>query len=241
MSAKQVLSRTGKRGVMSRLLLLLVLLALSACGDVEIGIEATPTARSAATPAPTATAIEVPSTPTSMPLTATPTTTPTRAPTATPTETPAATATPERSGAGDWKTYSDAELGISLEYPANWQFDAVHGGVKYGAEDGFFILDAIGSPGESIDQVAATQAGHHLRPYGTQPTIESLEVAGQEARLILPSADATMGDQAMLIVRYPQPRMIGSSDHAYEFLVVYADQAHIRDIAHTLQFLEPGT
>jgi TolB protein len=222
-----------------RLLLILAAALLSACGVVEIGIEATPTARATAAPTPTATQVAPTSTPARP--TATPTRTPTSTPTERPTETPTATATTKAGTTADWQTYSDAEFGVSLDYPAGWAFDAVHGGVRYAGEDGFFILDAIGSPGASIDQVAASQAGHHLRPYGSQPTIEGLEAAGQEARLILPSADATMEGQAMLIVRYPQPRTIGASGYAYEFFALYADQQHIRDIAHTLQFIEGGT
>jgi hypothetical protein len=44
-----------------------------------------------------------------------------------------------------------------------------------------------------------------------------------------------MGDQALLIVRYPQPAMIQGV--VYDHLALYADQAHMRRIAQTLQFL----
>jgi TolB protein len=109
-----------------------------------------------------------------------------------------------------------------------------HGGEKYAGEDGFFLLDAIGNPTATIDEVAADQAGHKLRPYGSQPSIESLQIQGQEARLILPSQDANMGGQAMLIVRYPQPVEIAGV--TYQFFVLYADQEHVGLMAETLQF-----
>jgi TolB protein len=105
---------------------------------------------------------------------------------------------------------------------------------KYAGHDGFFRIDAM--DGESIDSVAAAEAYHVLRPYGSWPTIEVLLVQGQDARLILPSADqpAGMDDQAALIARTPRPIQPGSEPCRY--LVLYADTGHIRAIGETLRF-----
>jgi hypothetical protein len=209
-------------------------LLVSACGTLQVGLEST------ATPTPAARDVTpVKATQTPMP----------RSPTATPTGSASATPTPVPSPTVDvapgWETYNSERFVVTFRYPPGWQFDPVHGGERYAGEDGYFILDAIGSEGAAIDAVTANQAQHHLLPFGSNPTIEQLEVQGQEARLILPSADATMGDQALLIARYPEPVTILGA--AYDHFALYADQAHIHTIAHTLQFVslagseEPGT
>ena len=90
--------------------------------------------------------------------------------------------------------------------------------------------------GTSIDDAVAAQAGHHLQPYGSQPIIENLQVQGQTARLITPSDDqsADFSRQAAVIARYPQPVEIAG--RRYDFLILWADQEHIRAIAQTVRF-----
>jgi hypothetical protein len=235
---------TFRRSVFGIVFLLICALSLSACGTVQVGVEPTATLLPATpSPAPvTATPLPetptpVPATPTSVPATATRTSAP-RSPTATPTQAPTATPTPSPSPTVDvapgWETYTSEQYQVTFRYPPQWHLDTAHGGEAYTGPDGYFILDAMGSGGAPIDQVTANQAHHHLLPFGTDPTIESLEIQGQEARLILPSADATMGDQSLLIVRYPQPVVIRSVP--YDYFALYADEAHIRTIAETLRF-----
>ncbi len=136
----------------------------------------------------------------------------------------------------DWQTYSSASYAVSLRHPATWLpvpgYDE-----RIGGEDGFFALNAMGGDVMSIDEVTRLEAEHKLQPYGSDPTIESLEIAGQEARLILPSADHPWGamPQAGLIVRYPQP--VDISGNTYQFFVLWADPDHIRDIAESLEFI----
>jgi Tol biopolymer transport system component len=137
-----------------------------------------------------------------------------------------------------WRSYSNPRFAIALKHPRDWQRVPEYGGPdsgeRFAGVDGFIMIDAIGSPNADIDDVTVREAQHKLQPYGSRPTIENLEVEGQEARLILPSGDANMEGQAALIVGYPQPVSIGGS--TYEFLVLYADQDHIRAIGQTLRF-----
>ncbi len=215
-----------KRSIRYVVLLLCCMVLISACGTLQVGLEPTPASTSDDAPLPSVTATYTPALP---------------SPTATATERADATPTPRPLPTADvapgWATYRSERFRVSFRYPPSWQFDAVHGGESYRGEDGYFILDAIGSGGAAIDAVAANQVSHHLLPFGTNPVIEELEVGGQEARLILPAADASMGDQALLIVRYPQPVTIQGTD--YDDFALYADQAHIRTIAQTVQFA-PG-
>jgi len=137
-----------------------------------------------------------------------------------------------------WRTYSNPYFAVALQHPRDWQRVPEYGGPESGDRfagmGGFFMVNAVGDPDAVIDDIAAHEAQHKLRPYGSQPTIESLEIEGQEARLILPSADAHMEEQAALIIRYPRPVGIGGA--TYEFFVLYADQDHIRAIGQTLDF-----
>jgi len=234
-AVRDMKSRRSAYGVV---LLLLCALLISACGTVQVGVEATATLPPA-TPSPAARATATPSAETPTPVPATPTHTPApRSPTATPTQPPTVTPTPSPLPTVDvapgWETYASERYQATFRYPPDWHLDTVHGGEAYTGPDGYFILDAMGSGGAPIDQVTANQAHHHLLPFGTDPTIEPLEIQGQEARLILPSADATMGDQSLLIVRYPQPVVIGGTP--YDYFALYADEAHIRTIAETLRF-----
>lgn len=215
-------------------LALLSVLALAACGTLEIGIERTTAPMPTYTATVTVTGTALPATPTKEEPATPPAPTATRTvpppPTMTPPPTPTATATPATAG---WATYSAPRFAVSLSHPPDWQA-APGEESRYEGSDGFFALDAIGSPAATIDDIAAGQAGHRLLPYGSQPVIEALEVDGQEARLILPSADATMRGQAMLIVRYPQPIQLGDQ---VQFFALYADQDHIGAIAQTVRFL----
>ena len=138
-----------------------------------------------------------------------------------------------------WTTFSSPAFAVSLQYPADWQPVPGYGSpetgeIRFAGINGFFHINSM--DGDSIDSVAAAEAGHKLQPYGSNPTIETLQVQGQEARLILPSSDqpAGMQYQAALIVRYPQVQTIVWSPR---YFVLWADWPHIRAIAETLRFI----
>jgi TolB protein len=190
------------------LCVLLLVLALSACGTLQVGIEPTPT-RETGAPLVTVTKTVLSETATVASATPTPT-----------------------SAVTGWATYTNQTFDVSLQYPPRWQ-PAPGEENRYAGDDGFFAIDAIGNAQATIDEIAADQVGHRLRPFGRQPTIETLEVQGQEARLILPSTDVSTDSPAMLIVRYPQPIDLGQT---CQFFVLYADPDHIQTIAHTVRF-----
>jgi len=136
-----------------------------------------------------------------------------------------------------WTTYSNPVFAISLEYPADWQPIPGYGSqetgeTRFGNINGFFHISSMDT--DTIDMAVAAEAGHILQPYGPNPTIESLQIQGQEARLILPSAGQQY--QAAIIIRYPQPvNVLGTP---CRFFILWADQPHIRTIAQTIQFTQ---
>jgi len=233
-------------------LLCILLMALAACDTLETGI--TPSDASSGASPGTSTHIAAPTTLSNTPNTAGATPPPTSQP----------NPTADVSG---WGTYTHHTFGVSFRYPAGWLPTAAESdGTRFAGEEGFFHIGAMG--GDSLDEVVASEAGHTLQPYGSQPSVERLQVAGQEARLILPADDQPAGtaDQAALIVHYPHPRDLsqqpaeyeyvvpgvggggsgisdvpGLAGETYAFFVLWADKTHIRAIAPTVQFIDDVT
>ncbi len=177
----------------------------------------------------TSTAMATPVVPIRTPVPATPT--------PRPSPTIAVTRTPTPDLVANWKAYSSAAYNVTLRYPSGWSRDPRYdlpNGERYIGPEGFFQVSA--SSADSLDEAAASEANHVLHPYGSHPTITSLQVAGQEAQLILPSSDQPpeMSGQAALIVVSPRPIKLGTT--AYPYLVLWADQGHVKMIASTLRF-----
>jgi len=139
---------------------------------------------------------------------------------------------------GLWQMYDDTVFGISLRFPADWM-PQPGCDRRFAGPDGFFQLSALDREGLTIDEVAHNEAHHKLMPYGSEPVVESLEVHGQQARLILPSADQPreMDGQAALVM-HPFG-VIEHEGHGYNYLVLWADQAHIRQVANTVRLQVP--
>jgi len=134
--------------------------------------------------------------------------------------------------------YRNNDFGISLEHPGGWEVQAGQG-TKLAGDDGFFQLSAISGAGANLDQIAEGEAHHRLQPYGSAPTIEVTQVQDHDARVIWPSSDQpqSMRGQAALIVAPPWRLEVSGAE--YDFLVLWADQTHIRQLAQTLRLIEP--
>jgi TolB protein len=131
-------------------------------------------------------------------------------------------------------TYTGAAYPLTVDYPAGWQQVAGDPSPSFEGTDGFFTIGGTASA-DSVDDVCRAQAADSLQPFGTAPTIEALTVDGQEACLILPSADqpAEARGAARLVARLPYELF----SVGYNFLVLDADATHIRPIAASLRFL----
>jgi TolB protein len=143
----------------------------------------------------------------------------------------------------NWKTYSNPVYNIELKYPSDWQLrEEIAFTHKYEGDDGFFQISVISGENLTIDEVCENEAYHKLKPYGSQPKIQKLEVQNQEACLILPSNDQSkpMKNQSALIVKYPQPieiKKLGS----YNYFILWADRDHVKKIIKTLKFIKDKT
>lgn len=133
--------------------------------------------------------------------------------------------------------YSNYTYAVSLRYPPEWQPVTTNGFDRYEGRDGFFSVSAGGGETTSLADMVENETNHPLKPYGTTPTVLELKIDGEDARLIMPSLDqeAAMHGQAVLLVRYPQPIIIGGEK--YRYLVFWADRAHIQDIASSISII----
>jgi TolB protein len=133
--------------------------------------------------------------------------------------------------------YTNPHYAVTFKYPSHWTVNPTfstpeYGYTSYHGDDGFYIITAAG--GGSLDAYTASEANHKLKPYGSTPTISNLTIQGQAARLIMPSEDQSMSEQAGLIVEYPYPVTIG--EHTYPFFVMYADKDWIDCMSSTIIF-----
>lgn len=142
--------------------------------------------------------------------------------------------------------YTNSTYRIALSYPRNWQPSKGYN-QRFNGADGFFQISSIGfsddvlpgQPRPTLQDTCNTTAQHKLKPYGSRPQIQRLQIQGRPACLILPSADqdTIMERMATLIVSYPKPIRVSTT--TYDDLMLNADKEHIRQIANTLRFTMP--
>lgn len=119
---------------------------------------------------------------------------------------------------------------ISFLYPSRWaRINALH----YEGLDGFFRISAISSMLD-IEALSHKEAFHKLKPYGSQPYLESVSVADCEACIVMPSQDQPMEmkKQAALIIKYPNNLIIDSK--SYTHLILWMDALHIHEIKNSI-------
>ena len=92
----------------------------------------------------------------------------------------------------DWNTYTSKLFLVTLKYPANWEIDN-EGNAVYSGKDGFFQISASSMSGLTAKEMCenAIQINNSGKEnnYGTNPTMEILQVDSQPACLVLPEDD----------------------------------------------------
>ncbi|ASS74194.1 hypothetical protein CIG75_03800 [Tumebacillus algifaecis] len=131
-----------------------------------------------------------------------------------------------------WKRYTSQSFKLAFEYPPNWIRIEEE---RYQGRDGFFQI-AAASGEDGLDAVCQREAHHKFKPYGTNPKLKPVRHAGRAACYVFPSVDqpTEMKTQSAFIVEYPAPVQIAGQ--TCRFLVLWADEEHIRNIVKTLTF-----
>jgi len=137
----------------------------------------------------------------------------------------------------DWNTYTSELFLVTLKYPASWEVSN-EGSAVYSGQDGFFQISASSLSGLTANEmcendIQLNQSGK-VNNYGTNPTMEILQVDNQPACLVLPDDDqpAYKRGSSLLVVEYPQ--LEGGHTRLLQFS---ADKNHIRDFIDTLRFV----
>ncbi len=130
--------------------------------------------------------------------------------------------------------YTSETYRVSLAYPYLW---SKVDNERYEGIDGFFQISAVSGAG-SLEEVCKMEAYHKLKPYGTHPNITYSGSDYPESCMIIPSEDQLheMRGQSALVVRYPEPVEIKGK--SCEYLVIWTNKNHIKDIADTLELLD---
>ena len=137
----------------------------------------------------------------------------------------------------NWNTYTSELFLVTLKYPAYWEIDNA-GNAVYSGKDGFFQLSASSISGltakEMCENVIQINKSGKDNNYGTNPTIEILQVDNQPACLVLPADDQPeyKRGSSLLVVEYPA--LEGGHTRLLQFI---ADKEHIHDLIGTLKFV----
>ncbi len=135
--------------------------------------------------------------------------------------------------APDTKPFVSTRYKVEMQIPADWP----EPDESRGAQPPYFLLvGAADGGGQSLSDVCQTSASHHLRPYGSTPTVTDVSIGGQPGCVIEPSDDqpAEMRGMGQVIVRYSTPIELDSGQ--YGLFVLNARVPEIRAIADTLTF-----
>ena len=141
------------------------------------------------------------------------------------------------STSSDWNTYTSELFLVTLKYPANWEINN-EGYAVYSGQDGFFQISASSISGLTAKEMCENDLqlnnSGKVNNYGTNPTIEILQVDNQPACLILPAEDQQQYKRgaSLLVVEYPE-----LEDGHTRLLQFSADKNHIRDFIDTLRFV----
>lgn len=132
-------------------------------------------------------------------------------------------------------TYTSAQLGITLQYPAAWQATE-SGDYLFTGDDGFFNLTRSDSKTQTAKDacIAEEEANKKDHRYGQKPTLRLLTIDEQPACMLTPSEDQPedRGGLTFMVVQYPT-----RSGQLQGLLQLWADQQHIRGLGGSLKFM----
>lgn len=132
------------------------------------------------------------------------------------------------------------EFGIGFKIPLAWTGGAGGQGSRtWEGDDGWVQVSAANAM-DGLAGVVDNLVNHHLKPFGSAPTVTEIVVDGADGRLIVPSGDAPAPrgfPEAAIAIELPPDMIISAGNSGV--LTVSADADHIGAIADSIRFLEP--
>lgn len=126
---------------------------------------------------------------------------------------------------------------VSFDYPKTWMKNPRYED-KYEGTTGFFEVSDFSGMGENIDEAVQAQIHEPYQPYGSNPTVTSMEIDGQPARVIYPSLDQNkfVSDRDIaLVVQYPTP--VELDGETYKYVVIWATPEYMPLIINSFKFV----
>ena len=140
-----------------------------------------------------------------------------------------------------WEPTAYPGIGVTVYYPEDWSISSWSeypdtASAHFRGHDGHYHFYA--KSGQSLEAVLEYYLNREDQLFGSDSTVEAFLIRGQEARLIIPSADQPVGTagDSVVIIRLPKP--VQACSPSCHYLVLWADVEHIWKIAKTIRFLD---
>lgn len=134
--------------------------------------------------------------------------------------------------------YFNPGLKMMIEHPADWLpagefLDSDGLPRRWQGDTGWFEISATSGDGVILTEVASSLNSGNSLPFGEDPKIITVQIAGQPGAVIVPREENI--NQAAAVITYPQPILAGFS--SYRFLIVKMDRTNMNSLLNSLKFV----
>ncbi len=136
------------------------------------------------------------------------------------------------------KIYYNPNLRIILAYPTTWLPVPIlqdNDGLprRFEGKSGWFEVSATSGEGVILTEIASSLNQVYDLPFGANPQINTVKIAGQPGAMIVPTEDGI--NQAAAVITYPEPVLVGLT--SYRFFIIRFDKNHAVNILNSLKFI----
>lgn len=139
------------------------------------------------------------------------------------------------SGEG-YKQFKSELYDISFKYPADWTKNPNYE-ERYDGPGGFVEVAEIEAYNRPINVVVQQEINTPIKPFGMNPKVMDVDLDGQPARVIIPSADQNkvFDREVAIIVKNKKPVIEGQE--RYDYTIIWTDKANLENILNSFKFL----
>ena len=136
-------------------------------------------------------------------------------------------------------TYFNPSLKVILSYPADWlpvsaPLDTDGLPRRFAGGTGWFEISGTSGDGVILTEVATSLNQLTKPPFGQNPKITTVQIAGQPGVIIMPTE--TQVRAAAAVVAYPKPVELGLTN--YRFLILKAEVGHLVNLVESLRLVD---
>lgn len=140
-----------------------------------------------------------------------------------------------------WHPTAHPGIGVTVYYPVDWSISSWSeypdtASAHFSGHDGHFYFASIRA--ESLEMAVNTYLNDERLLFGSDPSVEAFQIRGQDARMIVPSADQPVGTFGDSVVIIQLPRPVQACSPPCHYLALWADMEHIWKIAKSVRFID---